>query len=94
MELFLYRISQEVNDDYDTYDSAVVVSCGHSAASMIHPIGSDVYWSGTNWLWAYDNDAFGLNNWAEPVNVTVQRIGSAEPGLKEGDVICTSFNAG
>ena len=94
MELKLWKISQDVNDGYDTFDCAVVVARGHSAASMVHPVGDKVYWNGTDWLWADDHTEFGLNDWAKPVDVTVQHIGDAGPGLEEGDVICASFNAG
>ena len=61
MLLKLWKLSQDVNDAYDTYDSAVVVARGHSAASMIHPVGDKVYWNGTDWLWADDHTEFGLN---------------------------------
>jgi len=35
----LYLISQDVNDGYDTYDSAVVCSESESDARMMHPGG-------------------------------------------------------
>ena len=95
MELKLWKLSQDVNDAYDSYDSAVVVARVHSAASMIHPVGDKVYWNGTDWLWADDHTEFGLNDWAKPVDVKVVLIGEANPGLfDEGDVVCASFNAG
>ncbi len=95
MELKLWKISQDVNDAYDSYDSAVVVARGHSAASMVHPVGDKVYWNGTDWLWADDHAEFDFNDWAKPVDVKVVLIGEANPGLfDEGDVICASFNAG
>ena len=95
MKLKLWKLSQDVNDDYETFDSAVVVARGHSAASMIHPVGDKVYWNGTDWLWADDNSDFGLNSWANPVDVKVVLIGDANSGLlDEGDVVCASYNAG
>ena len=94
MKLKLWKLSQEHNNGYETFDSVVVVSCGHSAASMIHPVGCRVYWNGTDWLWADDNSEFGLDSWVEPRQVTVQQIGEAGPGLEEGDVICASYWSG
>ena len=94
MKLFLWKLSQDVNNGYETYDSAVVVSCGHSAASLIHPAGDKIEWNGVDWLWADDKTEFGMDDWAKPRQITVQQIGEAGPGLEEGDVICASFNAG
>ena len=95
MKLKLWKLSQDVSSGYETYDSAVVVSCGHSAASMIHPVGDKVHWNGTDWLWADDNSEFGMDCWANPVDVKVVLVGEANPGLfDEGDVVCASFNAG
>ena len=37
MSLYLWKLSQSENDDYETYDSAVVVAPDPVAASMVHP---------------------------------------------------------
>ena len=46
MGLKLYRISQAVNTEYDTYDSAVVVAENEEDARRIHPDGTGAKWSG------------------------------------------------
>jgi hypothetical protein len=35
----LYLISQNVNNDYDTYDAAVVAANSEDEARLIHPCG-------------------------------------------------------
>ena len=37
----LYKISQNVNTDYDTYDSAVVCAKDEEAAKRIHPMSGE-----------------------------------------------------
>ena len=83
MKLFL--ISQTENDDYDTYDSAVVCAPDEDAARLMDP-GKD---NGTP-------ADFGrqYSSWCSSADkVTVQLIGDAAPGLPLG-VVCSSFNAG
>jgi hypothetical protein len=75
----LYRISQDENNHYDTFDSAVVCAADEEAARMTHP--------GTGWGRRF------LSWCAEPSGVKVEYIGEAVPGLPVG-VVCASFNAG
>ena len=74
----LWKISQDQNDDYDTYDSAVVAADSADAAAHIHPSGE------TDGTWG----------WVPPEGVTVEYIGEAKDGTRQGVVICASFNAG
>lgn len=76
----LYLISQDVNDGWDTYDSAVVAAKSEQEARSIHPSGRE---SSPTWD----------QTWTSPTNVKVELIGKAVPGTKAG-VICSSFNAG
>jgi hypothetical protein len=71
-------ISQDVNIDYDTFDSAVVAAESEEQARKIHPTGYN-YWS--------------LETWCNPEDVTVKLIGKAVETIELG-VICASFNAG
>ena len=80
MSLKLYRISQDVNKDYDTYDSAVVVAESEDDARRIHPCGIEAPWE--TWTWC------------APGHVTVELVGTADARFKAGDVVCASFNAG
>jgi len=83
----LYLISQDVNNGYDTYDSAVVAAKNEEMARNTKPDA------------AYDisvyNFGFDCNgSWAySPDQVKVELIGKAKAGTKPG-VICASFNAG
>ena len=77
----LYLIWQEVNNDYDTYDSAVVVAESEDEARRIHPDGhkkvkevSDEY-----------------DTWCGLADVQIKYLGETE--LPKG-VICASYNAG
>lgn len=64
----LYLISQTENEDYDTYDSAVVAAETPEDAARIHPDGS-----GSFGTWARC-----------PENVTVKLIGTATEGTPAG----------
>ncbi len=106
MKLFLWRLSQEVNNEYDTYDSAIVVATCQGWAREIHPAGvnSDgerfFVWMTTTdcpegeWHWGCDLMVKGHDDWAKPDQVEVRCVGLAAEDLVEGQVICASFNAG
>ena len=84
----LYLIFQHVNDDYDTFDSAVVCARDEVSARLIHPRG---IWGTYPANWHLDEDAPG--EWTRVCNVNVRYLGHAAPGIEPG-VICASFNAG
>ncbi len=76
----IYKISQTENDDYDTFDSAIVAAETKKDAVMTHP--TDVSWDGSD-----DSDM-----WTSWDKVEVEFIGTTDRDL-EG-VILASFNAG
>ena len=83
----LYLISQNVNTDYDTYDSAVVAAPDVETARDMNPRGGKpVNWAKTReWrsgVWASKRE-----------DVKVVLIGEATDGTEQG-VICASLNAG
>lgn len=84
--MYLYLIKQDVNNDYDTYDSAVVIASSEEEARTIHPDG--YRWLSTGW-----SGWMGDGTWCNPEDVTVRLIGTATSG-KIGDVVVSSFNAG
>jgi len=84
--LKLFIISQDVNNGYDTYDSAVVCAPNEETARYIHPSGGTDCW-GTN---SRPPSSLWCNN---PSQVQVKYIGEADPSIKQG-VILASFNAG
>ena len=75
----LWLISQSVNNDYDTYDAAVVAAETEEEAKKIHPCGRQ--------------DDCSERTWADPKNVKAKLIGEAVEGTKAG-VVLASFNAG
>ena len=79
----LYLISQNVNSDYDTYDSAVVSAENPEKARMVHPC-YDTDWDGT------EREIFPT--WCDHKDVCVEHIGSTESTISES--ILASFNAG
>jgi hypothetical protein len=83
--LYLWRIFQDNNNDYDTYSAAVVVAASRREARHIHPNGK----SGTDWDGYRD-----YSSWTSPENVKVTKLGVAAPHLKDGEVVLSSFHAG
>jgi len=100
----IYLISQDVNCDYDTYDSAVVCAENEEYAKRIHP--SDTWENGGYYdeekkeFWTLNikgipylyEDNYGT--WTNDLSkIKVKYLGEADESLKSG-VICSSFNAG
>ena len=77
----IYRIWQEANNKYDTYDSAVVIAETMEAAKNMHP-------SDGKPLKASEND------WTSIDNVQCELFGKADPVRTEACIVCASFNAG
>ena len=104
MKLFLWKLSQDENNDYESYDSAVVVAPDRMSASMVHPARfSDTKEmmfefdrTGECWRHTFDGERLGPNNggWCRPNDVTVVCIGKAADHLSAGDVVCSSYNPG
>ena len=84
----LWLIQQSENDDYDTYDSAIVAANTEDEAKRIHPGG---------WDWNDSVDTYytsGQGTWCKsPDAVTATCIGTAGAMIEPG-VILSSFNAG
>lgn len=79
----LYLISQQENNEWDTYSAAVVCASSENEAQRIRPDGQE--WSSLD-PWH--------NSWATiPENVKVQLIGEAAPNIEPG-VVLASFHAG
>lgn len=78
----IYYISQDENNDYDTYDSMVVVANSEEEAKQIHPRRDG--WIDNIW-----------NVWASsPERVKVELVGTASNKYREPGIILASFNAG
>lgn len=84
----LYLISQSTNNDYDTYDAAIVAAETEDDARRIHPGNyPDPVPDGDN-----IRDA-NYGTWTSIGNVKVQLVGEAVTGMMKG-VVLASFNAG
>lgn len=81
--LKLWLISQDHDNDYDTYDSAVVAAPSAEEAVRIHPNANGDQPEAPRWSRA----------WAPPDKVTAILIGTATDDAKVG-VVLASFNAG
>ena len=80
----LYLISQNHNDDWDTYSDAVVTGESEEEARLIHPNG------GVNDV----SDTTKFSDWAAVKFVSAELVGIAVEGTEAGKVICASFHAG
>ena len=82
----LYLISQDKNNDYDTFDSAIVAAESEEQARRTHPILS--------WGKNFDDGEYpSASSWVESQYVKVEYIGEAKEGQAAG-VVLASFNAG
>ena len=102
MKLFL--ISQDENNGYDTYDSAVVCAKDEEAAKRITPAGYFYTYNEKLEIFHWwcnigtDKEQYEPENlcktWATKIkSVSVEYLGEAKEGSNAG-VICSSFNAG
>ncbi len=81
MKLFL--ISQQTNNKYDTYDSAVVCAPDELTARHMDPSSGEPMNWGDKW-----------SGWCKSVDdVEVEYLGEAAEGVKQR-VVCSSYNAG
>lgn len=81
----LYKISQTVNNGWDTYDSAIVAAENEEEARRTYPSGY------AEKEWWNDNRSYSWCSTLEQVKV--EFIGVAKEGIEKG-VIVASFNAG
>jgi len=80
----IYKIEQDTNVKYDTYDSAVVIAESAQEAQQMQPEQDEQGFSP-------DSREF---KWAAPEDVIVTYIGIADPSFAGPCVVVSSFNAG
>ena len=91
----IYKISQEENNGWDTYDSAIVAADDILSAMKTHPNQNDIWCDIKNtWVSKDGREAYSSgSSWATKlINVKAELIGtsaSTTPGI-----ILASFNAG
>ena len=81
----LFLLKQTTNDEWDTYDSAIVCADTAEVARFIHPAK---YASGDWW-----NNPEDCDTWVLPGAVAVTFVGYASPAIPAG-VVLSSFRAG
>ena len=94
----LWKIFQDENNDYDTYDSAVVAAETEIEAQLTHPGAYPEYHFFENGIamreWNGERELDPFPCWASELkNVKVEYLGEAHSTLQAG-VVCASFNAG
>lgn len=87
----LYKISQDVNDDWDTFDSAVVVAESAEDAKKIIPDHHGGYRENPDY-------EISIYDWAKPEDVKAELIGIADKNFLDSlngrTTVVASFNAG
>lgn len=95
--MYLWLISQDAKDGYDTYDSAVVAAPTEEGAQRISPSPYYVAADDGRWHFAYADGRLGeasaRSDWCDWHLVKVECIGEASAGTAAG-LILASFNAG
>ena len=92
----IYKIWQDVNNDYDTYSDAIVCAESPEKAKKINP-GEYYKWHEDGWYFQYSDGTEEKqrdSSWADPKDIQVKEVGIAHEDCKVGEVICSSFHAG
>ena len=97
-QLHIYRLSQTVNNDYDTYDSMVVVAENADVAKRITPESTRMNGiitpiADSKLRSVEEPKEWAEGDWTNPEFVKVEYIGDALPNIGRS-IICASFNAG
>ena len=101
----IYKISQNVNNDYDTYDSAIVYAETAEDARRIHPSSTwtkggfydeekKEFWTeyaGSNRKYLFEDNYGSWTN--DLTSIRVEEIGETKENVEKG-VILASFKAG
>jgi hypothetical protein len=98
MTLYIWRLEQNKNNGYNTYDSCVVVSESEEKAKQICPDEFYKFHTERKKFIRYDDMHGWMNyvcgSWSSPDVVHATKLGIAENFLEEGQIISSSFNAG
>lgn len=97
MNLYLYLISQDLVDGYDTYDSVVVSAESEDEARKIHPSPFVTHYKDGKWMGTYarggeyENEQSDWVAFCDIGELKVKLIGESK--LPKG-VVLASYNAG
>ena len=90
-DMNIYLISQEVNNDWNTYDSAIVAAESVEDAKTLHPDG--IGCASKQEVYNSDVTTYFPHDWCYRDDVKVELLGVAMQGTKKM-VLLASFNAG
>jgi len=109
VKLKLFKISQNVNNEYDTFSDAVVIAETKEDAKRIHPSNTGClkgifydeekkeFWntySKSSETYKFEDDYGSWTNDLDKIEVIELGLLYTTTNFKEGDVICASFHAG
>lgn len=83
----LFKISQNVNNGYDTFNSAVVIASSTEMAQLMHPRYDE-----TAGVVPDGHDRWAYMEWPRPEFVSVEYLG--ETAATMPGIVCASYNAG
>lgn len=83
----IYKVSQTGNDDYDTFDSMIIIAETEEDARWTRP-----GWSSWDEM-SCEKKFWAIGDWYWPEECIVELIGEALPEMEAG-VVLASFNAG
>ena len=99
----IYRMSQDLHNSYDTYDSVIVAAESVDDARTIHPSQFITHMKNGMWMCTYAEKAGGGEyemdddgtwvSYSQIDKIQVELIGIAADGVERG-VLLASFNAG
>lgn len=94
-DMKLFKITQDRNNNYDTYSDAIVCAESEEDAKITSP-NEYFKWHNNAWFFQYsdgtENESMD-DSWTLPKYVKVEYIGEAKDGLEKG-IVCSSFHAG
>jgi len=92
----IYLLKQDIDTDYDTYGSAVVIAENEDEARKIHPSEYVTHFKNNKWMGTYTDgeeyeieDSFGWVLPSEIKEIEVIYLGEAEPSQKKGLIIAS-----
>ena len=92
--MLIYKISQDANNLYDSFDSAVVIAENEYEAKRTHP-NDFLIWHDEGWRYKDSAKECGDDTtWSDLENIGVELIGKADDKYDKSCVIASSFNAG
>ena len=101
----IYKLSQEVNTGWDTYDSMVIIADSEKEAILLsyeetYMLKNTVKYYLNFYIKMeepfsdYEYIVKKTSSWAFEKDIKIEYLGQADSNITESQVICTSFNAG